>query len=72
VARDAWLNIVVSLSDLVPCVFRGASFRSLDSLSPRSSCRIRRVFTLWVAAPAVDEVGGGGEEGEGWDGGGKE
>lgn len=46
VARDAWLNLVLALGELCPCMFRGIGFRSLDTLTIGGSCRVRRVFTL--------------------------
>ena len=56
--RDGWLNLVLALGEMVPLLFRGCTFRQLDTLAVSSSgaCKLRRVFTLKdVSSAAIDE-----------------
>ncbi len=58
--RDGWLNLVLALSELVPLLFKGSSFRHLDSVVVGGACKLRRVFTLREVADEVDASAGGG------------
>ena len=54
--RESWLNLVLSLNEMTPLLFRGAAYRQLDTLAiSGGTCKIRRVFTLKEVCPSSIE-----------------
>ena len=44
--QDQWCNYCLDLEQLVPVFFPGHHFQSLEAISVRGSCRLRRICTL--------------------------
>lgn len=53
--RGAWANISLDLSRCILSCFGNITFRSLDSISISSFCKLRRVFTM--RGPLMDTTG---------------
>ncbi|XP_071477950.1 protein CFAP20DC-like [Diadema antillarum] len=44
--RAVWLNLAIDMVSLVGELFRGQTFKSLDTLLISASCKLRKIFTL--------------------------
>ena len=50
-----WLNLCFDMVSLVGDIWRGQTFKALESISISANCRLRRIFTMKVQPP--DTVG---------------
>lgn len=46
IERRVWLNLVIDLKSLYHGLYRGSTYKSLESIEISSVCKIRRIMTL--------------------------
>lgn len=54
--RGEWFNLCIDLNTLIPKLFRGQQFKSVESVTVGGSCRLRRVFTLKTKPNVAGDV----------------
>lgn len=49
--RGTWMNLSIDIASFLSSCFAGSTFKSVDSFSVHSFCRVRRVFTMRSPLP---------------------